>query len=358
MHFDHPQPHRAVYELELVAGDTFQAAAGGVANANSSGEQISETAILRTTVPSPQLWQVLLEWRDHLGNEDLSQFRIRYKTTDQAFTRSIPFLDFWRHHFVSGLRDELTRGKLGCKFQSIWTRENREVFGYELLINFKDHDLDLSGGDLFQRVLDEQERLTLEGVSWIACLHALSSLPDGALGFVNLNPEIFFRGITDWRRTMAYLGQEVCRSRIVLELLETSGSYCERSLREFARDCRRRGFLLAIDDWGQHQGNLAILETVRPDFVKLEVEMVRGAHAHRFRRSLVEGVIELCRSLNIKIVLEGIETESDWRWAKASQADFLQGYFLGRPLRLPIECRLPIATISRSAARAAVSAKG
>lgn len=311
--------------------------------------------IVHAVVPQSRLWQTLMTWREHLAGVDVADLFVRVKYSTKFpmkhQTREIPFAAFWRLHFLQGLTDELKRGTLQCKFQPIVSRVHRSIFGYELLANFRDEKFDLGAVEILRQARGEQERLALEGLFWTTSLKQLRHLPGNALGFVNLNPEIFFQGITDWRRTDRELvASSVPPSRVVVELLETETPYEECQLKSFVAECRRRGFAIAIDDWGQHLGNLKILESTRPDFIKLEVQMVKGAYNDPYRRRMIESVIELCRSLDTRVVLEGIETVEDWEWAKDSLADFLQGYHLGRPQRSPVDCPLPTATIKSAAA--------
>jgi EAL domain-containing protein (putative c-di-GMP-specific phosphodiesterase class I) len=130
-----------------------------------------------------------------------------------------------------------------------------------------------------------------------------------------------------------------------MEILESATPYDPSSLREFVVDCRRQGFSIALDDWGRQSRSLAMLELVRPDFLKLEMETVRGCHEDYYRRTIVNGVIELCRKLKTRIILEGIESQQDWDWAKNTGADLVQGYFLGKPTKQPIESLVIPATI-------------
>jgi EAL domain-containing protein (putative c-di-GMP-specific phosphodiesterase class I) len=311
----------------------------------------STYSIVHSVVPQNRLWQTLMAWREHLVGVDIGDLLVRVKYSAKHPTREIPFADFWRLHFLQGLTDELKRGTLRCKFQPIVSRVHQSIFGYELLANFHDEKLDLGAYDLFRQVHDARERLALEGLLWTSALKQLRHLPNNKLGFVNLNPEIFFQGITDWRRTDRELAKaSIAPSRMVVEILESETPYDFGELKNFVSECRRRSFTIAVDDWGQHSGNLTVLEAVRPDFVKLDVQTVRGASTDPYRRTLVEGVIDFCRSLDTKVVLEGIETADDWEWAKDSRAEFLQGYHFGRPNRSPVDCWLPTATINTAAA--------
>jgi EAL domain-containing protein (putative c-di-GMP-specific phosphodiesterase class I) len=307
--------------------------------------QIAEP-IFETTITHETLWKTLLVLRQHLGNADLNRFRVSLALAGSRDNQCIPLVDFWSRHFLKGLGLELTTGCLANRFQPIVSRSTMKIYGHELLVHYADQETQFNAGDLLRHAGNDAERLAIERLCWMACIRGLKNLPTGMLGFVNVNPQLFFNGLTNWTIVEHALQESsVSKARVVTEILESATPYDPSSLREFVADCRRQGFSIALDDWGRQSHSLAMLDLVRPDFLKLEMETVRGCHEDHYRRTMVNGIIELCRKLKTRIILEGIESRQDWDWAKNTGADLVQGYFLGRPVTQPIESLAIPATI-------------
>jgi EAL domain-containing protein (putative c-di-GMP-specific phosphodiesterase class I) len=309
-------------------------------------ESLNAEPVFENTTTPEKLWKTLLILRQHLGNTDLNRFQVTLTLPSARDNQWIPLNDFWSRHFLKGLGLELATGRLANRFQPIVSRSTVKIFGHELLVHYADQETQFNAGDLLQHAGNEAERLAIERLCWMACIRGLKNLPLTTLGFVNINPQLFFYGLTNWTIVeQAIQESSVSKSRVVTEILESATPYDPSSLREFVADCRRQGFSIALDDWGRQSHSLAMLDLVRPDFLKLEMETVRGCHEDHYRRTMVNGVIELCRKLKTRIILEGIESRQDWDWAKNTGADLVQGYFLGRPVTQPIESLAIPATI-------------
>ena len=69
------------------------------------------------------------------------------------------------------------------------------------------------------------------------------------------------------------------------------------------------------------------------DIVKVDREFVKNILENAFDRRLVKYTVELCHSLGIRVCIEGVEDEAVYDIVtKDCQADFIQGYFFGRPV--------------------------
>jgi EAL domain-containing protein (putative c-di-GMP-specific phosphodiesterase class I) len=103
---------------------------------------------------------------------------------------------------------------------------------------------------------------------------------------------------------------------------------CQSVLKEV---CSRTGAHLAIDDLGAGYSNLKRIVDLEPKVVKLDLELVRDVHLSKRRQSLVRHLVELCRELEARVVVEGIESAEELRAVRRTGADFGQGYLLARP---------------------------
>ena len=70
---------------------------------------------------------------------------------------------------------------------------------------------------------------------------------------------------------------------------------------------RERGFRIAIDDLGAGYSGLTSFTRLAPDFVKLDMSLIRDVHKTPVKRTLVRFVTALCKDLGITVIAEGIE---------------------------------------------------
>ena len=89
---------------------------------------------------------------------------------------------------------------------------------------------------------------------------------------------------------------------------------------------------IAIDDFGTGYSSLSYLIEFMPDIVKLDISFIRQITYNEKVRLLVKHIIEIAKSLNIKTIAEGIETQEQLKILRDFGCDFVQGFLLSRPL--------------------------
>ncbi len=122
----------------------------------------------------------------------------------------------------------------------------------------------------------------------------------------------------------------VLPSQVVVEILE-SGIDDEKLLSEAGEYYRQIGCLLAIDDFGAGHSNFDRIWSFKPDLVKVDRSMIRGAAENKRIRRLLPGIVSLLRESGSLVVLEGVETEEEARVVFETEADFVQGFYFARP---------------------------
>ncbi len=91
------------------------------------------------------------------------------------------------------------------------------------------------------------------------------------------------------------------------------------------------GFGLAVDDIGTGYGSLEAIANLKPEYVKVDISIVRDIHQSNVKQELMKAVIDIGRKVRAKILAEGIETQEELNVVRALGCDFGQGYRLARP---------------------------
>jgi diguanylate cyclase (GGDEF)-like protein len=121
---------------------------------------------------------------------------------------------------------------------------------------------------------------------------------------------------------------------VVLEISERVPVPNVARLRRVVADLRSRGFRIAIDDAGAGHASMLVVAEVRPDFIKIDRDLICGIHSSDSRRALVVSLLSFGTHINARIIAEGVETEADLKSLMDLGVQFGQGNVLCEPVIL------------------------
>lgn len=155
--------------------------------------------------------------------------------------------------------------------------------------------------------------------------------PGGRL-FVNFSPTAIYDPTYCLRSTFARMEHlDLTPGDIVFEVVESERHEDLGHLRRILETYRAKGFGVALDDFGAGYSTYEVLHALAPDFVKLDMSLVRGSPDDPRKKAVLEGAIALCQRLSVPVIAEGIETEAEEAVVRAAGADYLQGFRFARP---------------------------
>jgi EAL domain-containing protein (putative c-di-GMP-specific phosphodiesterase class I) len=250
------------------------------------------------------------------------------------------------------LLEMLRSRSLACHYQPIVHASAPDrVFGFECLLR----GLDPGGGTTSPGRMYAAARSAnlLFHLDRMARLTAIRESVRQGLGrddylFINFNPSSIYDPEFCLRSTVeAIRASGLSPGKIVFEVVESDKA--DRDLARILRYYRDAGFRVALDDLGSGYGSLNLLHALRPDFVKLDMELIRGVDGDPYKAGITSKLIDMASSLGVTTVAEGVETESEWRWARDHGVDLVQGYLLATPACPPPAPRR-IESVARSQA--------
>jgi EAL domain-containing protein (putative c-di-GMP-specific phosphodiesterase class I)/FixJ family two-component response regulator len=127
------------------------------------------------------------------------------------------------------------------------------------------------------------------------------------------------------------LGPDVPWERVVLELTEHVPVEDYDVLNRALAPLRDAGARLSVDDTGAGFASLRHILDLHPDYIKLDVGIVRGVDHDPSRAAMAEMLIRFAERVGIKVVAEGVETESERATLLELGGTLGQGYLFGRP---------------------------
>ncbi|HEY9668745.1 MAG TPA: EAL domain-containing protein [Coleofasciculaceae cyanobacterium] len=92
------------------------------------------------------------------------------------------------------------------------------------------------------------------------------------------------------------------------------------------------GVQIAVDDFGTGYSSLSYLQQFPFDILKIDRCFIRNITENPNNAAITKAIIEMAKSLNLKLIVEGVETEAELSFACNHQCDGMQGYLFSRPL--------------------------
>lgn len=220
-------------------------------------------------------------------------------------------------------------------FQPIVEAATGDVLAYETLMRPRSRALG-SPTDVLRLAKAQSKLYQIERLTWFKSLSAYEVYEERLHGC-----KIFVNSIASERLTEEDLKEFDRRfgpflDRIVIELTESEkwdeGSY--RSKKQRTADCRSQ---LALDDFGTGYNSNAVLLDLMPDYVKIDMSIVRGIGSDPDRRAMFQSLADFSHGRGIKVVAEGVETAEELQVLLECGTDYFQGYFFGKPELIPQE---------------------
>lgn len=171
--------------------------------------------------------------------------------------------------------------------------------------------------------------IDLELAAIRAALASLERLPPKVALAVNASP----RAIVSPGFPGAFLG--VRAERVLLEVTEHAPVEDPEALQEAVAHLRDRGMRLAIDDAGAGFSSLGSILRITPDFIKLDISLVRGVEHHEAHRDTASAVARFASDIGAQLVAEGIETRAELLALRGLGVQLGQGFYLACPSPLP-----------------------
>jgi EAL domain-containing protein (putative c-di-GMP-specific phosphodiesterase class I) len=230
--------------------------------------------------------------------------------------------------------DVLHEGGLTPAFQPLVDLDSGNVVGYEALIRGPRGSSIERPDALFAAARAEGRVTELDCHCRIAAFRAAEAagLGSGSTLFVNLEPGAVGRRAPSDLHEAALAGPPGVP--VVIEVTERSLAGDPAGLVRAVAELRDQGFGIALDDVGADDRSLALMPFLRPDVIKLDLQLVQQRPSVRIA-AILNAVSAQVERTGAQVVAEGIETADQVSVARSLGATLGQGYHFGRPAALP-----------------------
>ncbi len=283
-------------------------------------------------------------------DENVRVERLVYEGLEQALQDSYDRESTDSVERVARLREILASGKVSTLVHAVFDIRTLEVVGYEALSRGPAGSEFERPDKLFSVAYDADLVMRLERLCRQRALEAAVHMPADRLLFVNIEPEaVADPQLHDIVTETLLAAAEVPAESIVLEITERVAITDFSAFRATLEYVRALGFKVAVDDAGAGYGSLQCLAEVRPDWLKVDLSLVRGIDTDPIRAGLIESLALFADRVGAKLVAEGIETEGELAKLREIGVIYGQGYLLAQPSEpFPDEDAMPAKQLGRA----------
>jgi EAL domain-containing protein (putative c-di-GMP-specific phosphodiesterase class I) len=225
----------------------------------------------------------------------------------------------------AAVRACLRPGVLRMDFQPIVDTVRGTVAGYESLARFSgpphatpDRWFAVAHATGFGAELEARAlRIALEARAW---------LPPNCFLSVNVGPD----ALTSSPVAAVFADAGDLRG-VVIEITEQTAVACYDALVTALAPARGAGALLAVDDAGAGFASLKHITVLRPDFVKVDRDLIAGIDTDETKAAAVEALGMFTSRLDAWLIAEGVETIAELDRLLSLRVPLVQGYGLGTP---------------------------
>jgi len=91
------------------------------------------------------------------------------------------------------------------------------------------------------------------------------------------------------------------------------------------------GFAIAVDDTGSGFSSLETVVELKPDYIKLDISLVRGIQKNMLKQELIKAILNLSAKMGSMVIAEGIETEEELNVLREIGVTVGQGFLFAKP---------------------------
>jgi diguanylate cyclase (GGDEF)-like protein/PAS domain S-box-containing protein len=241
-----------------------------------------------------------------------------------------------RRELQTDLQSALEQGDLLLHYQPQKTIGLGKVIGFEALARWECAKRGMVPPDTFIRIAEQSSFIITLGERILreACKEA-ASWPNPLKVAVNISPIQFHHGDLPSLVHSILLDTGLKPDRLELEI--TEGVLIDDFSRAVSilRKLKALGIHIALDDFGSGYSSLSYLHAFPFEKIKIDRVFIGDLEHNHHSMAIVRAIITLGHSLNIPVLAEGVETETQLSFLKQEGCDEVQGYLTGRPF--PIE---------------------
>ena len=274
-----------------------------------------------------------------LKNADTAMYHAKEKGRDhyQFFSEHMNIEALERFSLENSLRSTTDKEDFQLYYQPQYDSFTNKIIGVEALIRWMHPDRGMLLPDTFIPIAEESGLIIKIG-NWVLKTACKQNRAWQLAGFPPIYVTVNISGMQFKQKNFAesiaqtLLDTDLEPQYLELELTESILMEPTNTTFDTLNELKATGVRLAIDDFGRGYSSLGYLKRLPIDTLKIDRSFVRDIVSNSDDRAIIKAVISLARTLNLRVIAEGVETHEQLTYLREQGSDGIQGFLLGKPM--------------------------
>jgi diguanylate cyclase (GGDEF)-like protein len=255
-----------------------------------------------------------------------------------VFTKELRHRFLERVRFEMDLRHAIDRNELSMHYQPIVSLSDGRLVGFEALLRWNHGEFGLIPPSKFIPIAESSDLIQpitiwilQETTRQLAEWQKISPEYRGLMVSVNISGKHLSNDnlVDDVEAVLESSG--IDPRTLKLEITESSAMENAEKTINLLKRLKQIGVRLSIDDFGTGYSSLSYLHRLPFDTLKIDRSFVKNVGEHGENSGILQTIISLAKNLKMRVVAEGIETESQLAVLQNLGCDYGQGFLLSKP---------------------------
>ena len=235
------------------------------------------------------------------------------------------------------LRTAIKNNELSINYQPQYYAQNNEIFGFEALIRLNSKELGFISPLEFIPIAEECGYITKlslwvlnesckQSVNWLNAGYKFKSISIN-ISSVDLQQADFLENVKD-----IFKNTGINPKIVELEITESVLMQSFDSSINILKKLMDMGIRIALDDFGTGYSSLSYLRKIPISTLKIDKSFIDNITSNKKEESIINNIIEMAHTLDLKVVAEGVETKDQLLILKERNCEYIQGYYFSKPL--------------------------
>lgn len=298
---------------------------------------------IQVTLGKPDIETFLLGFFGELNGPERANTKITTTESGNEFDlnaagRLIDAESFINRYKSTWIVEAVEKNQYESWFQPIihtkdWQSTDRTPYAHEALFRMRDDSgAIIPPGHVFTVAAKSDLLFSLDLTARRSAIEHAAKAKLRSKVFVNFDPSSIYDPSYCLRTTAAAIDEAgIAVNDVVFEVTETNKAKDMAHLKGILAFYRSAGFKVALDDIGAGWSGLTMLNELSPDYVKIDMALVRDIHVKPKQQTIVKHLVEIAKEHGIKVIAEGIEVDAEADCLASYGVDFMQGFLFGKP---------------------------
>lgn len=280
------------------------------------------------------------------NSSELLKFISDYKDSDAFLTTPDSFVllgirdfeQFRASELISrNIIDAINDDRIEIYFQPIYSTSDNRFVSAEVLIRMIGKDGSITPPDSFIPVAEKTDLiLDIDRIAFEKACQFIRSSVFSELGLDYLELNLSVRNgeskqlVSEYKEIIENYG--IDPKTLNLEITETSTVEKKKRLLENMKEFTEYGLHFSLDDFGSGESNLNYIIDMPVSIVKFDKDMTQSYFNNKKAKIVMTSIIDLIHDLDLKVVIEGVETKEQLIEMTRIGSDFIQGYYFSKPI--------------------------